>query len=150
LVSKRDRTKVLFVCLGNACRSPMAEAIALRLAADVIEPSSGGLTPLGRVERLTTETLVRNGYPAMGLESKAIHFEALRAADIIINMSGRPKDVAFDEPGRVEDWLVEDPYGADAELYQRIFEDIERRVTKLADGLRKPERAGGKGKKAKR
>ncbi|MGB2669631.1 MAG: low molecular weight phosphatase family protein [Candidatus Acidiferrum sp.] len=136
MVTKRGRTKVLFVCLGNACRSPMAEAIASRLAEDVIEPSSAGLTPLGRVEPLTIETLVRNGYPAAGLESKPIQFEALRGAGIIVNMSGRPKEIAFDDPAQVEDWLVEDPYGADAELYQRIFEDIERRVAKLADRLR--------------
>ncbi len=150
MVTKRGRTKVLFVCLGNACRSPMAEAIAFGVAADVIEPSSAGLTPLGRVEPMTTETLVRNGYPAAGLESKAIHFEALRAADIIVNMSGRPREIAFDDPARVEDWLVEDPYGADAELYQRIFEDIERRVAKLADRLRKPERTRGKAGNVKR
>ena len=106
----------------------MAEAIASRLAADVIEPSSAGLTPLGRVEPLTTETLVRNGYPAAGLESKPIHLGALRGAGVIVNMSGRPKEIVFDNPAQVEDWLVEDPYGADADLYQRIFEDIERLI----------------------
>jgi arsenate reductase len=150
LVKKKYRTKVLFVCLGNACRSPMAEAIASRLAADVMDASSGGLTPLGRIEPLTAETLARNGYPPAGLESKPIQFGALRTADMIINMSGRPKDVAFDDPGRVEDWLVEDPYGADAELYQRIFEDIERRVAKLADRLRKPEQSERKSGHIKR
>ena len=55
-------TKVLFVCLGNACRSPMAEAIALRDAPDVIEASSAGLTPLGRIEPMTKETLAKNGF----------------------------------------------------------------------------------------
>lgn len=150
MVTKRDRTKVLFVCLGNACRSSMAESIARRLARDAIEPSSGGLTPLGRIEPLTTETLVRNGYPAAGLESKAIRLEALRAAEIIVNMSGRPKEIAFDDPTRVEDWLVEDPYGADADLYQRIFEDIERRVAKLADRLRNQARTDTKSGHRKR
>jgi arsenate reductase (thioredoxin) len=135
---------VLFVCMGNACRSPMAEAIATRLAGDIIEASSAGLTPLGRVEPLTFETLARNGYQAPGLASKPIRFDALRAADIVINMSGRPKEVVCSVPARVEDWPVEDPYGADAELYQRIFEDIERRVAKLVDRLRDHERAAAK------
>jgi protein-tyrosine-phosphatase len=140
-MKKIARTKVLFVCLGNACRSPMAEAIASRIAADVMEASSAGLTPLGRVELLTTETLVRNGYRPDGLESKAIAQEATERADFIINMSGWPKEIAFEDPDRVENWQVEDPYGADAELYQRIFEDIEKRVAKLADRLRNGGRA---------
>jgi protein-tyrosine-phosphatase len=64
--------KVLFVCMGNSCRSPMAEAIARRDAADVIEARSAGLMPLGFVADLTKETLEQGGYSAEGLESKAI------------------------------------------------------------------------------
>jgi protein-tyrosine-phosphatase len=141
-MEKPARKKVLFVCLGNACRSPMAEAIASRLAADVMDASSAGLTPLGHVEPLTTETLVRNGYRPEGLESKAIALEATEWAELIINMSGWPKEIAFDDPAKVENWQVEDPYGADAELYQRIFEDIEKRVAELADRLRNRGRTG--------
>lgn len=137
------RRKVLFVCLGNACRSPMAEAIAGRLARDVMEASSAGLTPLGRVETLTIETLARNGYLADALASKPLLFEEFQAADMVINMSGRPKQMTFGQADKVEDWQVEDPYGADAELYQRIFEDIEKRVAKLADRLRNESRNGG-------
>jgi protein-tyrosine-phosphatase len=143
-MEKPARKKVLFVCLGNACRSPMAEAIASRLAADVMDASSAGLTPLGHVEPLTTETLVRNGYRPEGLESKAIALEATEWAELIINMSGWPKEIAFDDPAKVENWQVEDPYGADAELYQRIFEDIEKRVAELADRLRNGGPAGAR------
>ena len=60
----------------------------------------------------------------------------LEAADIVINLSGRRKEAEFADPNKVEDWRVEDPYGADAELYQRIFEEIERRVAELADRVR--------------
>ncbi|HTQ62187.1 MAG TPA: low molecular weight phosphatase family protein [Candidatus Solibacter sp.] len=131
------RKKVLFVCLGNACRSPMAETIANKLAGDVMEASSAGLTPLGRVEALTLETLLRNGYPPNGLESKALLDQAFHAADLVVNMSGRAKEREFAGFAKVENWFVEDPYGADAKLYQRIFEDIEKRVAELADRIRK-------------
>jgi len=114
----------------------MAEAIARRNAADIIQASSAGLTPLGRVEPMTKRTLANNGFPSEELASKPILFSALDAADIVINMSGWHKEIAFDDVAKVEDWHVEDPYGADAELYQRIFEDIERRVSELADRLR--------------
>src|SRR5271163_3904843 len=130
------RTKVMFVCLGNACRSPMAEAIALRDAADVIEASSAGLTPLGHVERMTKQTLENNDYPVDGLNSKYVEPSVFDATEIVINMSGRPRELFFENPAKVEDWCVEDPYGADAELYQRIFEDIRQRVSELAGRLR--------------
>ena len=133
------RARVLFVCLGNACRSPMAEAIALRDAADVIEPSSAGLTPLGRIEPMTKQTLSKNGFSSDELWSKTLLKAALETADIVINMTGRPKETTFKGASKVEDWVVQDPYGADAELYQRIFEHIEQRVGELAGRLRNAE-----------
>lgn len=41
------KTKVLFVCTGNACRSQMAEGWARRLKSDVIEAYSAGVSPAG-------------------------------------------------------------------------------------------------------
>ena len=128
---------MLFVCLGNSCRSPMAEAIARRNASDVIEASSAGLAPLGFVAEMTIKTLLRNGYPVEGLGSKPVLREAWEAADIVINMSGRARELAFREYARVEDWDIEDPYGDDAETYQRTCETIQRRVAELAEKLRR-------------
>ena len=42
-----DKTKVLFLCTGNACRSQMAEGWARHLKSDVIEACSGGIWPVG-------------------------------------------------------------------------------------------------------
>lgn len=132
-----ERKKVLFVCLGNACRSPMAESIARHDASDVIEPYSAGLTPLGTVPDLTKSTLTANSHSSEELNSKPITRELWDAADLVINMSGIPKWRAFTDPSKVEDWDVQDPYGNDAALYQTIHEDIERRVGELAERFRK-------------
>jgi protein-tyrosine-phosphatase len=133
------RKKVLFVCLGNACRSPMAESIARRDAAEVIEASSAGLTPLGFVPALTMQTLAANGYSIESLDSTGITPTLWDAADIVINMSGVPKERAFFDYEKVEDWDVQDPYGTDPVLYQTIYEDIQRRVAQLAERLRSAE-----------
>jgi protein-tyrosine-phosphatase len=129
-------TRVLFVCIGNSCRSPMAEGIARHAAADVIEAASAGLVPLGSVAALSKSTLENNGYPGDGLSSKAISQELWDSADLVINMSGRSREQVFRSWEKVEDWDVEDPYGADPAVYQRIFETIERRVSELAERLR--------------
>lgn len=131
------RTKVLFVCLGNSCRSPMAEAIARRDSSDVIEASSAGLAPLGFVAEMTKATLTANGYSADALDSKPIFPEIWEAADIVINMSGRPREQAFRNFAKVEDWEIADPYGDDPEVYQRAFEDIRRHVAALTAKLKK-------------
>ena len=133
---RSGRTKVLFVCVGNACRSPMAEAIARYDAADVIEASSAGLSPMGAIAAQTKETLTLNGYSADGLTSDVLTPKAAETADIIINMTGRQRDETFWEQSKVEDWMVQDPYGASPETYQRVFEGIKRRVNQLAIGLR--------------
>jgi protein-tyrosine-phosphatase len=99
----------------------MAESIARYDAADVIDASSAGLIPLGFLPGLTTETLAKNGYAIDNLKSKGISEELWSAADMVINMSGTPREHAFREFEKVEDWVVEDPYGADPQLYQRIF-----------------------------
>jgi arsenate reductase (thioredoxin) len=127
---------VLFVCVGNACRSPMAEAIARYDAADVIEPSSAGLSPMGSIAEQTKQTLIANGYSTKGLTSDALTREAAGAADIIINMTGMPMEGTICDRERVEDWMVQDPFGSAPETYQRVFEGIKRRVHQLALGLR--------------
>ena len=114
----------------------MAEAIARYDAADVIEPSSAGLSPMGSIPEQTRQTLLLNGYSADGLISNSLTREAADSADIIINMTGRPREEVSWQREKIEDWIVQDPYGAEPETYQRVFEGIRRRVNQLALGLR--------------
>jgi protein-tyrosine-phosphatase len=114
----------------------MAEAIARYDAADVIESHSAGLRPMGAVAEQTKQTLIQNGYSANGLTSDGLTREAADSADIIINMTGQPREENFWEPDKVEDWIVQDPYGGTPETYQRVLEGIKRRVHQLALGLR--------------
>jgi arsenate reductase len=131
------KTRVLFVCIGNSCRSPMAEAIAQHLAPDLIESSSAGLVALGEVMRETHAVLHESGVPCAGLTSKSLHDINLRSIDLVINLSGRPINKYFDGARvRVEDWDVGDPYGFDLSVYRNIRDEIERRVTELIDRLK--------------
>lgn len=135
-MKSRKKLRVLFVCLGNSCRSPMAEVIARQDAPDLWEVTSGGLTPLGYVAQLTKETIEKNNYSAEGLESKPVMHAHWQEVDLVINMSGFDKNQVFEDPDKVEDWQVEDPFGEDPEVYQRIFDEIRTRVSALSDKLR--------------
>jgi len=117
----------------------MAEAIARQDAFQEIEASSAGLAPLGFVADMTRQTLLRNGYVVDGLTSKPISAEAWESADMVINMSGRARELAFRNFGgysKAEDWEIEDPYG-NAEKYQGTYEAVRRRVAELAQRIRK-------------
>ena len=132
--SHSAKCRVLFICIGNSCRSPMAEAIALRDAGDVFEISSAGLSPLGVVQKPTLDTIEANGYPTAGLASKSIANQVWNAADLVINMSGYPKQSTFPRSdwSKIHDWEVKDPYGCGPDVYQSTFEFIRSRIEALA------------------
>jgi arsenate reductase (thioredoxin) len=131
------RSKVLFLCVGNACRSQMAEAIAKHVAADVIEPSSAGLVALGEITGPTVAVLGEHGISMDGQHSKALRPEAVAVADLVVNMTGRSGAAIFTEPTPpVEDWDVGDPYGSNLAVYRAIRDQIETRVEDLARRLR--------------
>ncbi len=129
--------RVLFLCVGNSCRSQMAEALARHLASDVIIPSSAGVAAFGQIAPPTLEVLAERGVSADGQYSKALIPTDFEQADLIVNMTGRPaKAVAPGHEHKVLDWEVTDPYGEDLELYRRICSEIDDRVAQLADRLR--------------
>jgi protein-tyrosine-phosphatase len=131
------RTKVLFLCIGNACRSQMAEAIARHTASDVIESSSAGLVPFGMIPSTTLDVLRERGISADGQKSKPLRSEDMAAADLVINMTGRSGGAIFSEPvAKFEDWDVGDPYGFNLSVYRGICDQIEARVEDLARRLR--------------
>ncbi len=129
------RKKILFVCIGNSCRSQMAEALARHHAPQLIEAESAGISPLGVVSREALAVLQEMGIRAEGHYSKSIN-DALQffAPEIVVNMSGRKLHESF-AAAEILDWKVADPYGSDLETYRRICEDIQSRVKKLVREL---------------
>ena len=129
--------KVLFVCLGNACRSQMAEALARHTAPDVIVPASAGTMALGEVPNLTRDVLNARGVAYDGQTSKPLLPKHIEWADYIINMTGMPAQRVFpNAAAMVEDWDVADPYGDDPALYELACDEIESRIGDLARRLR--------------
>ena len=135
-----QRSKVLFLCVGNACRSQMAEAIAKHVAADVIEPSSAGLVAFGEITGPTLAVLNERGISAEGQHSKSLRPEAMSSADLVVNMTGRSAAGVFTEATPpIEDWEVGDPFGLNLAVYRSFRDQIEARVEDLAQRLRKKE-----------
>ncbi|HTS60795.1 MAG TPA: arsenate reductase ArsC [Candidatus Acidoferrales bacterium] len=131
-----EKKKVLFVCIGNACRSQMAEAFAAAYGSDVIVAASAGLAPAGRVHSLTVRAMAEKNIDIADHYPKALRHLARAEFDLVINMSGSflPEQPA----GRVVDWEVADPVFMEYEDHCAIRDQIERRVMELILELRRP------------
>lgn len=135
------KRRVLFLCVGNSCRSQMAEGFARAYGSDVLTPASAGLAPASYVAPQTVECMSEKNIDVRSQFPKAV--TGLRRADydLVINMSGHPL------PGKLQcrDWAIQDPIGRDAKTYRKVRDQIERLVMDLILELRrdsKPAKAG--------
>ncbi len=128
--------KILFVCVGNTCRSQIAEAMARHFHSDVMDAGSAGISPFGRVVDATRAVLLERGISLGNQYSKGLREIAADKFDLVVNMSGIPGASLF--PGkRVLDWDVGDPYGESLGVYREICDTIEEHLQGLADNIRR-------------
>jgi len=123
------RKRVLFVCLGNICRSPMGEALARKYGSDVIVADSAGLTPAEVTTSLTRSVLRERNVDLGDHLPKGLDEVDLTQCDLIVNMSGMKLPSNIGIP--VEEWPVKDPYGSLEPAYRTACDDIEGRVMRL-------------------
>lgn len=126
--------KVLFVCVGNACRSQMAEGFARALGSDVMTPASAGLSPAISMPPLTIKVMKERSISVAEHFPKDITFLRTIPFDLIINMSGKKLPPIY--KAKVEDWKVKDPMGHDEATYRATRDDIEKRVQELVLAIR--------------
>jgi len=126
--------RVLFVCVGNSCRSQMAEALARAYGSDMLEAESAGLSPCGVIFPPTIEVMLEKNISLEGAAPKGIDAERLAEFDLIINISGWEFPYRTSTPVRT--WMVDDPFGQSVKWHREIRDEIERRVRDLIRELR--------------
>ncbi len=123
---------LLFVCVGNSCRSQMAEGLARTLGGDRVRASSAGAVPAEMVAPKAVRVLEELGIDISGHQPKPISRELVDAADAVFIMGCDVRSVcpaAFLE--QAIDWELEDPMGQGVERYREVRDLIRQHIEAL-------------------
>ena len=131
--------RVLFVCVGNACRSQMAEAFARGYGQDALVAASAGLTPALAVMPDTVRAMADKEIDLRDQFPKSIHHMRRSRFDLVVNMTGLP--LPDDVSAPVEEWSVPDPVSMDYEEHCEVRDQVERLVMNLILKLRREQQA---------
>ena len=129
--------KVLFVCLANICRSPMAKAIAAHMMGPGIQADSAGVAPargsmtpeaLQVVFRKTGADYSRH-VPRPVLDYPVEEYDFIIAMDSHVFM--RLNEMPRVPKDRLYGWEVADPYGLGIDAYEHAARTIERHLERF-------------------
>ena len=117
--------RILFVCVGNSCRSQMAEGIAKSLG---YEAESAGTHPAEAVSKHAITVLQNRGIDTMNLKPKSLDKFNIDKFDKVISMGCgvHCPMIKIDQ-----DWELEDPVGQNFEVFVRTDNEIEKRIRLL-------------------
>ncbi len=126
--------RVLFVCLHNAGRSQMSEALFARDAANRHEARSAGTAPGDRVHPEVVEAMRELGIDLSTHLPRELTDEDAEWADIVVTM-GCGDECPFIPGKRYLDWDLPDPKDRPLEEVRATREEVGRRVGELLDEL---------------
>ena len=133
------RGNILFVCEGNSCRSPIAEAILKDIIKDKlkikVESAGVGIINKGEIPDKTRKVLSEIGINIEKDFSQPLDFRKVEEADIIFVMEERQKEKIISFLPEAEEKItvldIPDPAGKDFSFYRQIRDIIKEKIEKI-------------------
>jgi arsenate reductase (thioredoxin) len=135
----RPLKRVLFVCIGNSCRSQMAEAFARAYGSDVMIPASAGLSPADHIAADTLRAMAEKSIDIRDHFPKSLRHLGRSQFDLVINISGF--DIPDSTGTEIRAWDIPDPVFLKFEEHCVVRDAIERLVMTLISELRREQNA---------
>jgi arsenate reductase len=129
--------RALFVCLHNAGRSQMSEALFRRAAEGRHEARSAGTTPADQVHAEVVEAMDELGIDLSERKPRKLSREDAEWADVVVTM-GCGDECPYIPGRRYLDWELEDPKGKSLDAVRATRDEIDRRVQALVAELDGP------------
>jgi arsenate reductase (thioredoxin) len=127
-------SNVLFVCIQNAGRSQMAQALFSRAAGGRHETRSAGSRPAGHVHPPVVEAMRELGIDVAANVPHRLDQDDMQWADLVVTM-GCGDECPYIPGTRYIDWELDDPAGRPLDEVRGVRDDIERRVEALVREL---------------
>ena len=127
--------RVLFVCIGNAYRSQMAEAFARTLGRDLLVAESAGLTPVFELPESTLQVMREKGIDISAQFPKSVVRLDVKSYDMVVNMTGL--SIPSLSSDHTRNWVVPDPVGRPDSMLREVRDEIESLVMGLVLELRR-------------
>lgn len=129
--------KVAFVCVGNSCRSQMAEGFAREYAGDILDVYSAGTDPSSEVKPNAVKAMKEKEIDISDQYPKLLE-EIPSELDILITM-GCGVECPYIPCKFREDWGLDDPDGQPMEVFRETREIIDQKVKDLIEKVRNGE-----------
>jgi len=125
---------VLFVCIQNAGRSQMAQALFARAGGGRHEARSAGSRPAERVHPPVVEVMREVGFDVAANVPRRLDQDDMRWADLVVTM-GCGDECPYIPGTRYVDWELDDPAGRPLDEVRGVRDEIARRVGALVAEL---------------
>lgn len=123
--------KVAFVCIGNSCRSQMAEGFAKEYGSDILDVYSAGTDPADQVKANAVQAMKEKNIDISDQYPKLLG-DIPEELDILITMGCGVECPVIPCKMR-EDWGLDDPAGEPIEVFRKTRDIIEKKVKNLIE-----------------
>jgi arsenate reductase len=128
---------VLFVCIQNAGRSQIAQALFEQAAAGRHEARSAGSRPAAHVHPEVVAVMAEAGIDLSGKVPHELDMDDMRWADLVVTM-GCGDECPYVPDKRYIDWELPDPAGQPPAAVRAIRDEISARMQRLVAALISP------------
>ena len=130
------RVKVAFVCVHNACRSQIAEALAKKWGRDMLEAYSAGTELKEKINQDAVRLMKKMHQIDMEETQKPKLITEIPPVDYVITMGCNVACPTLPYKHQRFDWGLEDPSGKEDAFYVSVINQIQEEVLQLIEEIK--------------